>query len=92
MRFRKLAAVMILSALVLVGCATGSSESNSDETQVVYYAKVYNPDGTLLAEGNCMKPNDGNRASYQNDIVCIEIDGVTYKTSYNNIVVMSWRE
>lgn len=92
MRFRKLAAVMVLSALVLVGCATGSSESNSDKTQAVYYAKVYNPDGTLLAEGNCMKPNDGNRASYQNDIVCIEIDGVTYKTSYNNIVVMSWRE
>lgn len=92
MRFRKLAAVMVLSALVLVGCAAGSSESNSDKTQAVYYAKVYNPDGTLLAEGNCMKPNDGNRASYQNDIVCIEIDGVTYKTSYNNIVVMSWRE
>ena len=92
MRFRKLAAVMVLSALVLVGCATGSSESNSDKTQAVYYAKVYNPDGTLLAEGNCMKPNDGNRASYQNDIVCVEIDGVTYKTSYNNIVVMSWRE
>lgn len=92
MRFRKLFIVAILSALVLVGCATDSSESNSDKTQAVYYAKVYNPDGTLLAEGNCMKPNDGNRASYQNDIVCIEIDGVTYKTSYNNIVVMSWRE
>lgn len=92
MRFRKLAAVMVLSALVLAGCATGSSESNSDKTQAVYYAKIYNPDGTLLTEGNCTKPNDGNRASYQNDIVCIEIDGVTYKTSYNNIVVMSWRE
>lgn len=92
MRFRKLAAVMVLSALVLVGCATGSSESNSDKTQAVYYAKIYNPDGTLLTEGNCTKPNDGSGASYQNDIVCVEIDGVTYKTSYNNIVVMSWRE
>ena len=92
MRFRKLFIVAILSALVLVGCAAGGSESNSDKTQAVYYAKIYNPDGTLLTEGNCTKPNDGSGASYQNDIVCIEIDGVTYKTSYNNIVVMGWRE
>lgn len=92
MRFRKLFIVAILSALVLVGCAAGGSEPDGSEPHVVYYAKIYNPDGTLLTEGNCTKLNDGSGVSYQNDIVCVEIDGVTYKTSYNNIVVMSWRE
>lgn len=92
MRFRKLFIVAILSALVLVGCAAGGSEPDGSEPHVVYYAKIYNPDGTLLTEGNCTKPNDGSGASYQNNIVCVEIDGVTYKTSYDNIVVMRWRE
>ena len=92
MRFRKCFLAMILSVLVLVGCAAGSSESNSDKTQAVYYAKIYNPDGTLLTEGNCTNLNDGNRASYDNDIVRVEINGITYKTSYNNVIVMTWYE
>lgn len=92
MRFRKLFIVAILSALVLVGCAAGGSEPDGSEPHVVYYAKIYNPDGTLLTEGNCTEPNDGSGASHRDNIVRVEIDGVTYTTSYNNIVVMSWRE
>lgn len=86
MRFRKLfAAIILAAALMLAGCG-GNSED--DDVRRVIYAKVYNPDGTLLAEGECTKARSTRAYNY----VSIEINGVTYDTGPNNVVVMSWYE
>lgn len=87
MRFRKLFAVIVLSAaLMLTGCSDGGA--NSSEPARVRYAKVYNPDGTLLAEGECSKAETSLGYGYAS----IEIDGVTYDTGLNNVIVISWYE
>lgn len=85
MRFRKFfMAIALAAALMLTGCA---SESDSDDGQhKVNYAKVYNPDGTLLVEG------DYDVAWLNTEYVTIKINGVKYRTSYKNIVMMSWVE
>ena len=87
MRFCKLFAAIALSvALMLTGCSDG--EANSSELARVRYAKVYNPDGTLLVEGECTKASSIRAYNY----VSVEIDGVTYESGPNNIIVMSWYE
>lgn len=86
MRFRKLfAAIVLAAALMLAGCG-GNSED--DDVRMVIYAKVYNPDGTLLVEGECTKASSTRAYNY----VSIKINGVTYDTGPNNVVVMSWYE
>mgnify|MGYP007049971287 CR=1 FL=1 len=87
MRFCKLFAAIALSvALMLTGCSDG--EANSSEPARVRYAKVYNPDGTLLVEGECTKAQSGRAYGYAS----IEIDGVTYDTGLDNVIVISWYE
>lgn len=87
MRFRKLfAAAVLAAALMLTGCG-GKSEPD-ENLHRVKYAKVYNPDGTLLVEGECTKASSTRAYNY----VSIEINGVTYDTGPNNVVVMSWYE
>ena len=87
MRFSKLFAAIALSvALMLTGCSDG--EANSSELARVRYAKVYNPDGTLLVEGECTKARSGRAYGYAS----IEIDGVTYDTGLDNVIVISWYE
>ena len=50
MRFRKLiTATVLAAALMLTGCG-GKSEPDENLNRVKY-AKIYNPDGTLLTEG-----------------------------------------
>ena len=74
MRFRKLiAATVLAAALMLTGCR-------------VKYAKIYNPDGTLLTEG------EYESCYYGNQVVTIEINGVKYQTAYVNVVTMWWYE
>lgn len=87
MRIRKLFAAIVLStALMLTGCSDGGA-SSSEPTRV-RYAKVYNPDGTLLVEGECSKAQTGRAYGYAS----IEIDGVTYDTGLDNVIVISWYE
>lgn len=85
MRFRKLiAAAVLATALVLTGC---SGKPEPDENlRRVKYAKVYNPDGTLLVEG------EYESCSYGNQVVTIKINGVKYQTVYVNVVTMWWYE
>lgn len=84
MRFRKLIAATVLSAaLMLTGCGGNSKD---EDGRKVNYAKVYNPDGTLLAEGEC----DSCWVSY--GTVTVRIDGVKYQTGYANVVTMWWYE
>lgn len=85
MHFRKFFMVITLVAvLMLAGC--GSESDSGDGQHMVSYAKIYNPDGTLLAEG------EYEYASYGNQVITIKIDGVKYQTSYNNVVTMRWYE
>lgn len=85
MRFRKLiAAAVLAAALVLTGCG-GKSETD-ENLRRVKYAKVYNPDGTLLVEG------EYESCYYGNQVVTIEIDGIKYQTAYVNVVTMWWYE
>lgn len=84
MRFRRLiAAAVLAAALMLTGCG-GNSED--EDGRKVNYAKVYNPDGTLLAEGEY----DSCWVSY--GTVTVRIDGVKYQTGYTNVVTMWWYE
>lgn len=86
MRFRRLIAVAVLvAALMLTGCG-GNSEDEDEDGRKVNYAKVYNPDGTLLAEGEY----DSCWVSY--GTVTVRIDGVKYQTGYTNVVTMCWYE
>ena len=74
MRFRKLiTATVLAAALMLTGCG-GKSEP------------IYNPDGTLLTEG------EYESCYYGNQVVTIEINGVKYQTAYVNVVTMWWYE
>lgn len=85
MRFQKLiAATVLAAALMLTGCG-GKSEPD-ENLHRVKCAKIYNPDGTLLAEG------EYESCSYGNQVVAIEINGVEYQTSYVNVVTMWWYE
>lgn len=80
MRFRKFfMAIVLVAALMLTGCG-GNSED--EDGYKVNYAKVYNPDGTLLAEGEY----DSCRVFY--GTVTVSIDGVKYQTGYTNVVTM----
>ena len=97
MRIRKLLATATLSvalaaALMLSGCWDSPTSKPDDETNLVRYAKVYTPDGVLLVEGECTKVKVGNGPTYDCDIVAVEINGIVYRTSFNNVVVMSWYE
>lgn len=84
MRFRKLiAAAVLAAALVLTGCG---GDSKDEDGRKVTYAKVYNPDGTLLVEGEY----DSCWVSY--GTVTVRIDGVKYQTAYVNVVTMWWYE
>lgn len=84
MRFRKLiAAAVLAAALMLTGC---SGDSKDEDGRKVTYAKVYNPDGTLLVEGEY----DSCWVSYST--VTVRIDGVKYQTGYTNVVTMWWYE
>lgn len=74
-----------LLALMLTGCG-GNSEDEDEDGRKVNYAKVYNPDGTLLAEGEY----DSCWVSY--GTVTVRIDGVKYQTGYTNVVTMCWYE
>lgn len=85
MHFRKFfMAIALAAVLMLTGC--GSESDPGDGQHEVNYAKVYNPDGTLLAEG------EYEYASYGSQVITIRIDGVRYQTSYNNVVTMRWYE
>lgn len=85
MRFQKLfAAAVLASALMLTGC--GEKSESDENLPRVKYAKVYNPDGTLLVEG------EYESCYYGNQVVTIEIDGVKYQTAYVNVVTMWWYE
>ena len=87
MQFRKLfVAIALSTALMLTGCSDGGA--NSSESARVRYAKIYNPDGTLLVEGECTKAQMGRAYGYAS----IEIDGVTYDTGLDNVIVISWYE
>lgn len=82
-----LAALALIATLTATAFLTGCSESDSGDGQhEVNYAKVYNPDGTLLVEG------EYEYASYGSQVITIKIDGVKYQTSYNNVVTMRWYE
>ena len=84
MRFRKLiAAAVLAAALVLTGCG---GDSKDEDGRKVTYAKVYNPDGTLLVEGEY----DSCWVSY--GTVTVRIDSVKYQTAYKNVVTMWWYE
>lgn len=84
MRFRKLIAATVLSAaLMLTGCGGNSKD---EDGRKVNYAKIYNPDGTLLVEGEYESCFCGNQ------VVTIEINGVKYQTAYVNVVTMWWYE
>lgn len=84
MRFRKFfMATVLAAALMLTGC---SGNSEDEDGRKVNYAKVYNPDGTLLAEGEY----DSCWVSY--GTVTVRIDGVKYQTGYTNVVTMWWYE
>ena len=84
MRFRKLiAAAVLAAALVLTGC---SGDSKGEDGRKVTYAKVYNPDGTLLAEG------EYDSCLVSHGIVRVRINGVKYQTAYINVVTMRWYE
>lgn len=86
MRFCKLLVTVALTvALLLTGCGDNSNSSD-EESARVKYAKVYNPDGTLLVEG------EYDSCFYGNGVVTIEIDGVKYQTAYMNVVTMWWYE
>lgn len=86
MRFQKIiAATVLAAALMLTGCG-GNSEDEDEDGRKVNYAKVYNPDGTLLAEGEY----DSCWVSY--GTVTVRIDGVKYQTGYTNVVTMCWYE
>lgn len=85
MRFRKLIAATVLAAvLMLTGCG-GKSEPDENLNRVKY-AKIYNPDGTLLTKG------EYESCYYGNQVVTIEINGVKYQTAYANVVTMWWYE
>lgn len=84
MRFRKLiAATVLAAALMLTGCGGNSKD---EDGRKVNYAKIYNPDGTLLIEG------EYESCYYGNQVVTIEINGVKYQTAYVNVVTMWWYE
>ena len=84
MRFRKLiAATVLATALMLTGCGGNSKD---EDGRKVNYAKIYNPDGTLLVEG------EYESCFYGNQVVTIEINGVKYQTAYVNAVTMWWYE
>ena len=84
MRFRKLiAATVLATALMLTGCGGNSKD---EDGRKVNYAKIYNPDGTLLVEG------EYESCFYGNQVVTIEINGVKYQTAYVNVVTMWWYE
>lgn len=84
MRFRRLiAAAVLAAALMLTGCGGNSKD---EDGRKVNYAKVYNPDGMLLAEGEY----DSCWVSY--GTVTVRIDGVKYQTGYTNVVTMCWYE
>lgn len=85
MRFRKFFMAIVLdAALMLTGCG-GKSEPD-ENLHRVKYAKIYNPDGTLLTEG------EYESCYYGNQVVTIEINGVEYQTAYVNVVTMWWYE
>lgn len=84
MRFRKFfMAAVLAAALMLTGCGGNSGD---EDGRKVNYAKVYNPDGTLLVEG------EYESCFYGNQVVTIEINGVKYQTAYVNAVTMWWYE
>lgn len=84
MRFRRLiAAAVLAAALMLTGCGGNSKD---EDGRKVNYAKIYNPDGTLLTEG------EYESCYYGNQVVTIEINGVEYQTAYVNVVTMWWYE
>lgn len=84
MRFRRLiAATVLAAALMLTGCGGNSKD---EDGRKVNYAKIYNPDGTLLVEG------EYESCFYGNQVVTIEINGVKYQTAYVNAVTMWWYE
>lgn len=84
MRFRRLIAATVLAAvLMLTGCGGNSKD---EDGRKVNYAKIYNPDGTLLVEG------EYESCFYGNQVVTIEINGVKYQTAYVNAVTMWWYE
>lgn len=85
MRFRKFfMAIALAAVLMLTGCGSESDSGNGQHK--VNYAKVYNPDGTLLADGEY----DSCWVSY--GTVTVRIDGVEYQTGYANVVTMQWYE
>lgn len=84
MRFRKFfMAAVLAAALMLTGCGGNSEDEDGHK---VNYAKIYNPDGTLLTEG------EYESCYYGNQVVTIEINGVKYQTAYVNVVTMWWYE
>ena len=86
MRFRKLfTAIVLATVLLLTGCVNNSNP-DAEKSAQVKYAKVYNPDGTLLVEG------EYDACIYGNCVVTIEINGVKYQTAYTNVVTMLWSE
>lgn len=85
MRFRRLIAAAVLAAALMLTGYGGKSEPD-ENLHRVKYAKIYNPDGTLLTEG------EYESCYYGNQVVTIEINGVKYQTAYVNVVTMWWYE
>lgn len=92
MRFQRLfatalAALALIATLTATAFLTGCSGSESDdEGRKVSYAKVYNPDGTLLVEG------EYDSCWVSTGCVTVRINGVKYQTGYQNVVTMWWYE
>ena len=85
MHFRKFfMAIALAAVLILIGC--GSESDSGDGQHKVNYAKVYNPDGTLLAEG------EYDSCWVSSSYVTLRINGVKYQTGYQNVVTMWWYE
>lgn len=85
MRFRKFfMAIALAAVLMLIGC--GSESDSGDGQRKVNYAKVYNPDGTLLVEG------EYDSCWAVSSYVTVRINGIEYQTGYNNVVTMWWYE
>ena len=87
---KKAVAVITVVAMIalLAGCSAEVSvtEKPAKEGTNDVYAYVYTPEGTLLAEGCPSRYAYGGTKRGGSITICI--DGVTYKTGWDNVVLI----